>query len=151
MLLVYDNHADIFKRRENRAARADCNHCFSRFESMPLVKSLTRRQTAMQQRDLVLETVAEKPHDVGSKRNFRHKHNCRFVVFNRVLYHAHINFCFAAARHSVQQIHSACRFYTKDGVLLLLGKDMRDAFRLQAAIRHAPDGYFTACDNTFLF
>ena len=103
LLLVHDDQAEIFERRENRGARSHHHARLAVPHAPPFARALDFRQAAVQHRDARAESRADQPADPQRQRNFRNQNNGRLAARERRFDGAQINFRFAAAGDAVKK------------------------------------------------
>ena len=74
MLLVDDDQADPFERREHRRARADDDIDVAAADALPLIVTLAIREPAMLDRHALAERLPEHRGDHRRQRDLRHEH-----------------------------------------------------------------------------
>ena len=75
VLLIHDNQAQAFYRREEGGTRAEHDIHLARVDASPLIQSLGVAQAAMQQRDPARETPSVTLHRLWRERDFGDEHD----------------------------------------------------------------------------
>ena len=106
LLLVDDDDAEVFQRREHAGARADDDPDAPGPDMLPLVVPLARRQMAVQHGHAHLlpdETRAKMFHRLRRERDFRDEHERRFALGENPVDRLQVDLRLAAAGDAVQQ------------------------------------------------
>ena len=131
MFFVDDDDADIFERREHRAARADDNFRLARTHAPPFVEPFPRRKTAVQNSRRAAEAGAELGEHLRRQGNFGYEKNGAFAFPQILRNEVEIDFRFAAARYAVQKLHPLVRRSDcRKRAFLFFRERMHVAFRL---------------------
>ena len=112
VLLIDDDEAEIFERREDGAARADDDARASVGNLVPLIVSLAFRQVAVQDRDGFLcggEARFEALDGLRCERDFRHEHDGGLPAVEHELDGLEVNLRLAAAGDAVEQDRGSAR------------------------------------------
>ena len=108
VLLVHDDEAERFDRRENRRARADDDAGAALADFVPFIVAFAGGKVRMQNRDERLEFAGAEsrlePLDgLRRERNFRHEHDRALALFERMREGLEINLGLAGAGDAVEK------------------------------------------------
>ena len=103
LLLVDDEHAEVFHRREHRRARANHDARAAGFDLFEAVIPLAHRKRRVHDRDLVPELGGELPQHLGCQPDLRHEHDRAFAHRKRLFDQLEVDLGLAAAGHAEQQ------------------------------------------------
>ena len=140
VLLVDDDDADMFQRREHRGARPDGDLGFPRTQTLPFVEALPRRKPAVQDGAAHLKAGAQLCEHLRRQRNFGHQKDGALPRLQGMGDEGEINFRLAAPRDAVDERDRLLRpFYRMNGGLLC-GREWAEGRRfLQPFVRVAED------------
>ncbi len=88
VLFIDNNHAEIFKGREQRRARADDNRRLAAFGFQPGRQPFAVVERGVQHFDGRVETLAKAGDGLGRQADFRHQHQRLFALRERIFEHA---------------------------------------------------------------
>ncbi len=137
MLLVHDDHAQLFHRREHRGPCPDHDAGVALANAPPFVEPLPGAEPGMQHRHGVAEPGAEPGNHLGRQHDFGHQDNGPFPLPQRFAHQADIDLRLPGAGDSLQKERPGGMSQRWDEFrqrFLLFGRQVRVGRRVHPAI-----------------
>ena len=103
LLLVQDNHSQVFQRGEHRAAGTQNHPNLSPLDPLPLVVALAEAERAVEHGHLVAEVGGKALQHLGRQSNLRHQDHAGLSIGNDLLEQTDIDLRLSAAGDAEEQ------------------------------------------------
>ena len=105
VFFIDDDEAEFVERQEQSRTRAHDDSCFAAHDGAVISSPVLLRQIGMPFCRAAAETFGEALEELHRERDLRQQDQCLLAAAKRFGHRIEIGFCFAGARHAVQQRH----------------------------------------------
>ena len=104
MLLIHHDQSQMFKRCKQCRAWSDHNINLPRLGTFKLIKLLSLGKSGVHDRYALPKPPVKTAHGLKRQRDLGDQHDHLLMLCNHLLNDSHIDFCFAASCHTVDQV-----------------------------------------------